>query len=146
MKKQFTVTIDGKTCEAYEGETVFEVASRAGIGIPTLCHDSRLEPAGACRVCLVEIEGERRLQPGCAWKVRPDMKLVTESERIAKHQSILYGLYLADHKLDDDGLPIETANTNQLRELAMQRKAAQVAHQAPMSKKEKREAKKAGGR
>lgn len=117
----FEITIDGKRCEAFEGETVVEVAGREGIGIPTLCHDTRLEPAGACRVCLVEVEGERRLQPGCAWKVRPEMKIVTDSERIARHQRVLYGLYLADHRLDEEGLPVETANTNQLRELAKQR-------------------------
>ena len=100
------------------GETVVEVAPREGIDIPTLCHDPRLEPAGACRVCLVEVEGQRRMQPGCAWRVAPGMKVTTESDRIERHRRVLYGLYLADHRLDDDGLPVETANANQLRALA----------------------------
>ena len=98
-------------------KTVVDVAAREGVDIPTLCHDTRLEPAGACRVCLVEVEGQRRLQPGCAWRVAPDMKITTESDRIDRHRNVLYGMYMADHELDDDGLPIETANTNQLREL-----------------------------
>ena len=114
----FLVEINGKSCSARRGETVFEVAERAGIEIPTLCHDPRLEPAGACRVCLVEVEGQRRMQPGCAWRVTAGMKIQTESDRIQRHRKVLYGMYLADHSLDDAGLPIETGNTNQLRELA----------------------------
>ena len=113
----FTVEINGKSCRAVDGETVFNVAKRNGIDIPVLCHDDRLAPAGACRVCLVEVEGQRRLQPGCAWIVAPDMKVTTESGRIEKHRKVLYNLYMADHDLDDSGLPIETANNNQLREL-----------------------------
>lgn len=113
----FTIEINGQACEAMSGETVVDVARRENIDIPTLCHDTRLEPAGACRVCLVEVEGQRRLQPGCAWKVHPDMKVTTESQRIQKHRTVLYSMYMADHELGPDGLPIETANTNQLREL-----------------------------
>lgn len=118
LAKSFEVQLNGQTYDAYEGETVLDVADRVGIEIPTLCHDPRLEPAGACRVCLVEVEGERRMQPGCAWLVRPDMKITTESNRIERHRRVLYGLYLADHQLDDAGLPIETGNGNQLRQLA----------------------------
>ena len=116
--KSFDIEINGHSCQAQVGETVVEVATRAGIEIPTLCHDTRLDPAGACRVCLVEVEGQRRMQPGCAWRVAPGMKVTTESERIERHRKVLYGLYLSDHTLDDDGLPIETPNENQLRELA----------------------------
>ncbi len=112
------IEINGHVCQARLGETVLDVAKREGIDIPTLCHDPRLDPAGACRVCLVEVEGQRRLQPGCAWRVTPGMKVVTESPRIDRHRSALYGLYLADHQLDEDGLPIETANGNELRALA----------------------------
>ncbi len=116
--RTFAVEINGKSCNAQLGETVYEVAEREGIDIPTLCHDPRLEPAGACRVCLVEVEGQRRLQPGCAWRVSPDMKIKTESERIERHRKVLYGMYLADHELDSEGLPVETGNSNQLRQLA----------------------------
>jgi predicted molibdopterin-dependent oxidoreductase YjgC len=120
MSESFVIEIDGRPCEARSGELVLETAARAGITIPTLCHDPRLEPAGACRVCLVEIEGQRRLQPACAWRVEPGMKVVTESERIERHRRVLYGLYLADHTRDDDGLPPETGNDNELRRLALE--------------------------
>jgi len=120
MSDRFEIEINGRSYPARSGETVVEVAARAGIEIPTLCHDPRLEPAGACRVCLVEIEGERRMQPGCAWRVSPGAKIATESERIERHRRVLYGLYLADHRLDERGLPVVTANDNQLRRLAEQ--------------------------
>ena len=117
MSETFRIHINDRPCRARAGETVFEVAAREGVSIPTLCHDTRLEPVGACRVCLVEVEGQRRLQPGCAWRVAPEMKIVTESDRIERHRRVLYGLYLADHRLDEAGLPVDTANTNQLRTL-----------------------------
>lgn len=113
----FTVELNGTTCPARKGETVVQVAARNGVDIPTLCHDPRLDPAGACRVCLVEVEGQRRLQPGCAWQVTPDMKIKTESPRIDRHRQVLYSMYMADHELDDQGLPVETANQNELRAL-----------------------------
>jgi len=120
MAERFDIEIDGRACEARPGETVLQAAARAGIEIPTLCDDARLDPVGACRVCLVEVEGQRRLQPGCACRVQAGMKVVTASERIERHRRVLYGLYLADHRLDDDGLPIETGNANQLRRLAQE--------------------------
>jgi len=116
----FIVSIDGRSHAAEPGETVLDVASRANVEIPTLCHDPRLEPVGACRACLVEVEGERRLQPGCVWKVTPDMKITTQSDRIARHQRVLFSMYAADHVSDDDGLPVEMPNINQLRSLVEQ--------------------------
>jgi predicted molibdopterin-dependent oxidoreductase YjgC len=120
MNNQFTIYLDSVPCTAFAGETVVEVARRNGIDIPTLCHDPRLEPAGACRVCLVEVEGQRRLQPGCAWRVQPDLRVTTKSPRIERHQRVLYSLYAADHRTDEDGVPVETANENQLRQLCQQ--------------------------
>ena len=118
MSDSFTIEIDGRDCAARSGETLVEAAARAGIEIPTMCHDSRLEPMGSCRVCLVEIDGQSRLQPACAWRVEPGMCVTTANERIERHRRVLYGLYLADHRLGDDGLPVETANGNELRRLA----------------------------
>jgi len=118
MPETFTIEIDGRRCAAHAGETVCDVAAREGIEIPTLCHDTRLEPAGACRICLVEVEGQRRLQPGCAWPVAPQMKVATSNGRVERHRRALLGLYLSDHRLDDAGLPVATGNGNDLRALA----------------------------
>lgn len=113
--ESFTVVLNGREFTARAGETVLDVANRNGISIPTLCDDSRLDPAGACRSCLVEVEGQRRLQPGCAWRVSADMQVTTESERIDRHRNVLFSMYMADHTLADDGLPVETPNSNKLR-------------------------------
>ncbi len=118
----FTIVLDGRTVDAHPGETVLEVAGRNGVSIPTLCQDPRLAPASACRMCLVEIEGERRLQPSCAWRVAPGMSIATANERITRHRRTLLALYLSDHALDEDGLPVETIGGNQLRELARELK------------------------
>src|SRR6266566_4301503 len=59
----FTLTMDGKTVQAYEGQTLLSVAIDNGItDIPNLCDDEKLEPTSACRMCLVHIEGEPRPQ------------------------------------------------------------------------------------
>ncbi len=122
VKTTFEIEIDGEACIARAGEMVLAAAKRAGIDIPTLCHDDRLEPVGACRVCLVEVEGQRRMQPGCAWVVSPGMKVKTSSPKIQRHRDVLYSMYLSDHVIDEGGLPVETGNGNQLRQLASKSK------------------------
>lgn len=94
-----TIEIDGEVLEFEDGETILDIVARArGEGlIPTLCYDPRLEPAGACRTCLVEVDGWRRMPPACATKATHGMKVRTESERIDRHHKALLGLYLADH-------------------------------------------------
>ena len=94
------ITIGGRELPFAAGETVLEVADRAGIEIPTLCHDPRLEPAGACRTCLVEIEGWRRLAPACATKAADGMVIAAENERIERHRKSLLALYMTDHPAD----------------------------------------------
>ena len=59
------LTIDGQTVEVPEGTTVLRAAEQAGIDIPTLCDHQELTPYGGCRLCLVEVEGVRTLQPSC---------------------------------------------------------------------------------
>ena len=115
MSKTFQITIDGKTVQASEGETVLTAAGRCGVEIPTLCHDDRLDPMGSCRMCLVEMSGQRRLQPACAFKATPGLEVKTDSERVQKHQQMLLSFYLADHAVDADGLPQDRGAGNQLR-------------------------------
>ena len=91
------VVIDGNEVDFRAGETVLAAARRVGVEVPTLCHDDRLEPAGACRMCLVEVEGERRLAPACARKAEPGMVVRTGTSRVERHRRFLLGLYLADN-------------------------------------------------
>jgi len=118
MSDSFNVTINGQTTVAVEGETVLTVAERLGIDIPTLCNDSRLEPAGMCRTCLVTIDGQRRLQPACAWKVTPDMAVETQTEDVQRHLKVLLSLYAADHRTTEDGLPYQNGKPNELRAMS----------------------------
>src|SRR2546428_11878868 len=79
----FTLTIDGKTVQAYEGQTLLSVAIDNGItDIPNLCNDEKLEPTSACRMCLVHIEGEPRPLPSCNTAAGPGMKVTTESDEL----------------------------------------------------------------
>lgn len=98
---QYTMWIDGEERPFDQGDTILEVCRRAGREIPTLCHDPRLEPYGACRLCLVEVEGVGRLVPACAAQAEPEMKVVTKNERIIRHREVLLSLYQAD--LPDGG-------------------------------------------
>jgi len=100
-----SLTIDGHPAEARPGERLLQVAKRLGLEIPTLCHDERLKPAGVCRACLVEIDGQRRLQPACTFEVSEGMVVHSESARVKRHRKALYGLYLADHGQDGRSPP-----------------------------------------
>ncbi|RIJ94053.1 MAG: ferredoxin, partial [Candidatus Brocadia sp.] len=64
-----SLSIDGKKVEAEPSQTILQAAQRLGIHIPTLCHDPRLAPSGACRMCVVEVEGARSLVASCATPV-----------------------------------------------------------------------------
>ena len=84
------VTIDGRAVTAEMGQTILEAAQAAGIDIPTLCHHPGLEPAGMCRMCLVEVEKLRTLQTACTFQVSDGMVVHTESEKVvAARKSVL---------------------------------------------------------
>lgn len=76
------ITINGRQIHARAGQTVLEAAAAAGIDIPALCHHPALPPAGACRVCLVEIKDQRTLQPACTFPIFDGMVVQTETERV----------------------------------------------------------------
>ncbi len=76
------ITINGRQIDARAGQTVLEAAAEAGIDIPALCHHPALPPAGACRVCLVEIQDQRTLQPACTFPIFDGMVVQTETERV----------------------------------------------------------------
>jgi predicted molibdopterin-dependent oxidoreductase YjgC len=111
-----SIRLAGRDVPFAPGETILEVARRHDVEIPTLCHDPRLEPAGACRTCLVEVEGMRRLMPACATKCSDGMQVASESERIDKHRKTLLGLYLTDHP-DTEAMD-ERRSNDELHEMA----------------------------
>ena len=98
--KTVKLTINGSEVEAQVGQTILEAARAAGIDIPTLCHDPRLEPYGACRLCLVEVEGARGPMASCGTKISDGMKIETHSEKIVKLRKFILELLLTNHPLD----------------------------------------------
>ncbi len=116
MADKPTITLDGEVVSFEHGETLLEVARRHDKFIPTLCHDPRLKPVGACRTCLVEVDGWRRMPPSCATPAEPGMVVTSHSPRIDRHQKSLLALYLADNVKREDTW--DTADPSELHALA----------------------------
>jgi len=94
------VTINGKVCEAAEGQTVLEVARANGFYIPTLCYLSGLTPTGACRICVVEVEGMRNLVASCSAPATEGMVVRTDTERVLAARRFIVELLVSCHPLD----------------------------------------------
>ena len=95
-----SVTVNGKTLEVEAGSTVLQAAQSLGIDIPTFCYLKRLPALASCRMCLVEIEGLRRLQPSCATAVTDGMVVRTNTQLIDETRSSMLDMLLANHPLD----------------------------------------------
>jgi NADH dehydrogenase/NADH:ubiquinone oxidoreductase subunit G len=89
--------IDGKKVKAKEGMTLLEAAKNAGIYIPTLCHHEKLEPFGACRICIVEVEdrGWTKLVVSCVYPVQDDIIVRTRSEKVDRIRKTIIELLMA---------------------------------------------------
>ncbi len=92
--------IDGIEITAREDATVLEAARDAGIYIPNLCADRDLEPFGACRLCLVEVDGEAQLPTACTLPVAEGMVVRTDTERLNTIRRRIVQLLLSDHPSD----------------------------------------------
>jgi NADH-quinone oxidoreductase subunit G/NADP-reducing hydrogenase subunit HndD len=94
------IQVNGRSVDAQDGETLLSAVRRAGIAVPTLCHYDGLPPSGACRMCVVEVEGQRGLTPSCAYPVAAGMKVQTHSRRAVDARRTLVELLLANHPDD----------------------------------------------
>ncbi len=90
------LTIDGKAISVTEGTTVLQAAREAGIEIPTLCDHPELTPYGGCRLCLVEVEGARTLQPSCTLPVNNNMIVRTNTDRIKAARKFVLTLIFSE--------------------------------------------------
>ncbi|MCL2120163.1 MAG: NADH-dependent [FeFe] hydrogenase, group A6 [Planctomycetaceae bacterium] len=106
------LTINNVAVEVSEGATVLEAAKKAGMKIPTLCNLEGHPPQGACRVCIVEIEGGRTLAASCAQPATEGMKVFTNSPRVRQARRSIVELLLSEHDGD-----CQTCNRNQDCEL-----------------------------
>ncbi len=92
-----SLMINGQPVSAQEGETILEVARREGIDIPALCHEAGAAPWGACRLCLVEVEGMEKLQAACTTAVAEGMVVKTDTPRVRARRTSYLKMYLSDH-------------------------------------------------
>ena len=95
-----TITIDNAPVEAAEGATILEAARKAGVQIPTLCYLENVQAIGACRVCLVEVEGAKTLVASCVMPAAAGMKVHTNTKRVREARRLVVELLLSDHEGD----------------------------------------------
>lgn len=114
--KQINLFIDGKEVQVPEGSTILAAAQAAGKRIPTLCFLKDINEIGACRVCLVEVEGGRGLSASCVTPVSEGMKVHTNSARLRRARKLQVELLLSNHEVT---CPTCIRNGNcELRQLA----------------------------
>jgi NADH-quinone oxidoreductase subunit G len=96
-----TFTIDGREVQAPENAMLVDAAKLGDVEIPVFCYEPKLgQPVGACRMCLVEIEGIPKLQTGCSTPVKDGMVVHTQSERVKIAQESVVEFLLINHPLD----------------------------------------------
>jgi iron-only hydrogenase group A len=113
-----TLTINGRRITAPAGATVLEAARAAGIHIPTLCYHPDLRPEGACRICLVEVEGQRALQPACMFKASEGLVVKTDTHVVREARRTTVQLLLSGHP--DDCLACVRNQNCELQSLAQE--------------------------
>lgn len=91
-----TLTIDGKDIAIEENATILEAAKEAGVRIPTLCHLEGVSDVGACRLCMVEIEGSNKLLPACVTQVSEGMVIHANTERLLDYRRMVVEMLFAE--------------------------------------------------
>jgi NADH-quinone oxidoreductase subunit G len=99
--KEITFTIDGLEVKASAGEMLVDAAKHGDVEIPVFCYEPKLgQPVGACRMCLVEVEGIPKLQTGCSTPVKDGMVVHTQTKRVHEAQKAVVEFLLVNHPLD----------------------------------------------
>ncbi|MGA2158618.1 MAG: 2Fe-2S iron-sulfur cluster-binding protein [Dehalococcoidia bacterium] len=100
MLGKITLTINEKKIKVLEGATILEAASEHGILIPTLCKLKDQSPTGACRVCIVEVQGSKTLVGSCHTPVSKGMVILTDSPKVVAARKVVVELLLSSHTGD----------------------------------------------
>ncbi len=93
---EITLTINGQQCKGKQGDTILDVCQANGIDVPTLCHYKGLVDIAACRMCLVEVEKERKPVPSCTYPARDGLVVTTNSEKIEKYRRMILELLFTE--------------------------------------------------
>ena len=96
MTTMVTVTINDREISVKAGITILQAAREADIYIPTLCDHPAVLPAGACRICVVEVLGQRNLQSSCTFPVTDGMKIETESKRVISARKLVLEMIFSE--------------------------------------------------
>ena len=100
-QKTIQLTIDGREVQAVEGAMLVDAAKQGDVEIPYFCYEPKLgHPVGACRMCLVEIEGIPKLQTSCSTPVKDGMVVHTQTDRVRHAQNAIVEFLLVNHPLD----------------------------------------------
>lgn len=94
------IIINGIQIEAEKDTTVLQACKKAGIDIPTMCHDDRLTPFAACRLCLVDIEGQKNLVTSCSTKIKEGMVVQTHNDKVIAARRDVLDLLISNHPLE----------------------------------------------
>jgi len=118
IEKQMGIQLEvnGTLIEAEKGETILSALNRHGMQVPTLCSMKGFSPSGACRMCVVEVEGRENLVPACSFPVEDSLKILTHSPRVLKARKTNVELLLSNHP--DDCLYCERNGSCELQTLA----------------------------
>jgi len=111
-----TLTINGVNVDVEHGTTILQAARKAGFNIPTLCALEDLQAVGACRICVVEVEGAKTPVPSCVTPVRDGMKVSTNTHKVRKYRRMMVQLLLSEH--DGNCQTCNRFDDCQLRKLA----------------------------
>lgn len=110
------IEVNNRQIQARKGETILSALNRNGIKVPTLCNMKDLSPTGACRLCVVEVDGRENLVTSCSQQVEESMKIKTHSPRVVRARKTLIELLLSNHP--DDCLYCERNEDCELQALA----------------------------
>ncbi len=100
MGKKVKITINGQPVEIEKGTSILDAAKQIGVIIPTLCYHKDLCVAGNCRVCVVEIAGQKRLAPACATPCEEGMDVLTNTHKVRNSRKHIIELLLSEHNAD----------------------------------------------
>lgn len=101
MADEITLNIDGQQVSIEPDVTLMEAAKQIGVNIPTICWHEATTPYAVCRICVVEVEGQRTLQPACIVKAGAGMKVQTRSERVVRARKTILEMLASTMDLSD---------------------------------------------
>lgn len=101
MTENITLTIDGQQVSVEPGTTLLRAAQQIGVTIPTICFHEATTSNALCRICVVEVEGQRLLQPACIVKAVQDMKVQTKSEKVVRTRRTVLEMLASTMDLSD---------------------------------------------